>query len=235
MVYDFAGKVALVTGASRGIGYEVALELARRGVQVIAVARSQSGLEALDDAVAAIGGKKIVLAVVDLSDAGAVRDLVVSVRGRFGGLDILVGNAGVLGGLTPVSQLKGAVMERVFSVNFLANQLLIAGFEDYLRASGDGRAIFVTSGIVGVGARGFWGCYGASKAALENLVLSWSDEVVGVCVNLFNPGGVWTDMYMEAYPGADKDELNKANDVAKKLVDCITKEESGKIFNYARL
>ncbi len=232
MSYNFSDRLALVTGASRGIGFQIALELARRGVRVICVARSQSGLESLDDAIRDIGGKDCILAVVDLSDIVAVGSLISSIRERFGCLDILVGNAGLLGGLMPVSQISGGILEKVFSVNFLANQLLIAGFEDYLRKNNDGRALFLTSGIVG-NARGFWGCYGASKAALENLVLSWSAEVTGIYVNLFDPGRVRTNMRAEAFPGEDVNTLHDAHDIAVHLVDCLSKNETGTIFKFA--
>ena len=230
MTQPLQNKLALVTGASHGIGCETARLLIKNGAHVIAVGRSQSALEALDDDTRTLSGS-ITLSVTDLSSTQSTQNLIHSVRERFGQLDILIGNAAILGELSPVASLSGGDLDKIFRINFLANQMLIAGFEDYLCQS-RGRAMFVTSSVGSV-ARGFWGGYGASKAALENLVLAWAQEVSDrVYVNLFDPGGTKTGMRAQAFPGEDTNLLAAAVDVAGYLVECLEKDVSGKIYRY---
>ena len=200
---DFSNQYALVTGASRGIGYALAKALGMRGAHVIATARTQGGLEQLDDEVQASKcGGKITLAAFDLCDLAALDNFIASSRERLGRLDILVGNAAELGELTPVAQLSATDLQHIFTLNFFVNQQLIKGFEQLLQKSPHGRALFLTSGAV-PRPRAFWGGYSASKAALANLVLCWADEVKtsNLRVNLLNPGPVATRMWRQAYPG----------------------------------
>ncbi len=201
MPQRLAGRVALVTGASRGIGAAVARRFAAEGARVILAARTQGGLEEVDDAIRAAGGEAV-LCPIDLTDGDAVDQLAVSVAKRFGRLDILVGNAGVVGALTPVAQMDPKVWRQVFAVNVDANWRLIRAFDLLLRASEAGRAIFVTSG----GARGtfaYWGAYSASKAALEKLVQVYAAETraTPLRVNILDPGVVRTRMRADAFPG----------------------------------
>jgi NAD(P)-dependent dehydrogenase (short-subunit alcohol dehydrogenase family) len=197
------GRVALVTGASRGIGRAVALELAREGARVICTARSQKALEALDDEIKAIGSEAV-LVPLDLRDFDGVDRLGAALFERFGKLDALAACAGVLGALTPAHQASPALMDEVIGVNFTANWLLIRAMHPLLRASDAGRAVFLSSGAARA-PRAYWGPYAASKAALEALVTSYAAEcaVTPIRVNLFNPGPTRTAMRAKAYPGED--------------------------------
>lgn len=202
-----AGRIALVTGASRGIGAAVATRFAREGAQVVVVARTVGGLEEVDDQVRASGGRAI-LAPLDLLDFPKIDELGGQIAERFRRLDILVGNAAMLGGLRPVAHYPPEVWERVFALNVTANWRLIRSFDALLRASDAGRAIFVTSGVT-VGTHPYWSAYAASKAALETLARTYAAEVkkTRVRVNLLNPGVVRTRMRGEAMPGEDPASL----------------------------
>jgi NAD(P)-dependent dehydrogenase (short-subunit alcohol dehydrogenase family) len=198
-----SGRVALITGASRGLGAAVAVELGRLGAHVVITARTQGGLEETDDAVRAVGGTATLLPL-DLREPDKIEAIAPSIVSRFGRLDILVHAAGVLGKLTPVSHALAQDRIEVLAVNTLAPWRLIQGCEAALRQSEAGRAVFVTD----VRAReplAYWGPYGASKAAAANLVLTWAGEVAftPLRVNLFDPGPMRTRLREAAFPGED--------------------------------
>ena len=206
MTLPLENRVALVTGASRGIGAALAVELARLGAQLVLIARTQGGLEETDDAIRAVGGKPATLLPLDLQkDAEKQLDLVgPSIMQRFGRLDILVHNAGVLGKLTPVAHIEPRDWAETMAVNLTAAWRLIRTCDPPLRASDAGRALFVSTGRV-LRPRAFWGMYGASKAGMEHLVQTWAQEVetTPLRVNLVDPGVVATKMRAMAMPGED--------------------------------
>ena len=209
-------RVALITGASRGIGAALALELARLGAQCVLVARTQGGLEEVDDAIRAAGGKPATLLPFDLQKAEKDIDMIgPSIVQRFGRLDILVHNAGALNKLTPVAHIEPRDWAEVMAVNLTASWRLIRSCDPPLRASEAGRAVFVTSGRV-LRPRAYWGMYGASKAGMEHLVMTWAQEVEAtpLRVNLVNPDIVATKMRAAAMPGEDPATLPQPADVA---------------------
>ncbi|MBC7770369.1 MAG: SDR family NAD(P)-dependent oxidoreductase [Phycisphaerales bacterium] len=214
-------RIALVTGASRGIGRAVALELARRGWRVIAVARAQKALEKLDDQIREIGGEATLIPL-DLRDLNAIDQLAAPLFERFGKLDGLAACAGALGSLTPVHQATPAVMDETIAVNFLANQRLIRALHPLLRESDAGRAVFVTSGA-SRNPKAYWSPYAASKAALDALVISYAAElnVTPIKANLFNPGPTRTAMRQKAFPGEDPMTLPAPEDVAPAIADML--------------
>lgn len=207
-------RIALVTGASRGIGRAVALQLAREGWRVIAVARAQKALEKLDDEIRALGGEATLIPL-DLRDMNAIDQLAAPLFERFGKLDGLAACAGALGVLTPAHQATPAIMDETIAVNFLANQRLIRALHPLLRESAAGRAVFLTSGA-SRNPRAFWGPYAASKAALDAYVISYAGElnVTNVKANLFNPGPTRTAMRAKAFPGEDPLTLPTPEEVA---------------------
>lgn len=216
---DLAGRVALVTGASRGIGAAAAVELARRGAHVVITARNQGGLTETDDAIRALGGAATLLPL-DLMDQEQVEAIGPSLHARFGRLDILVGNAGALGTLTPAHQITPRDWAEVVGVNMTAAWRLLRGAAPLLLAADAGRAVFVTSRIA-AGPRAYWGAYGATKAGLEHLILSWAEETrtTRLRVNLFDPGVVATRLRAAAMPGEDPATLTTPAQVAPALVD----------------
>jgi NAD(P)-dependent dehydrogenase (short-subunit alcohol dehydrogenase family) len=230
---ELAGKVILVTGASRGIGYATALEAARRGAHVIAIARTVGGLEELDDAIQAFGGSTT-LVPLDLRDGDAIDRVGAAIYERWGKLDGLVANAGLLGVLSPVAHLKPDEFDKVFSVNVTANYRLLRSLDVLLRQADAGRAVFVSSSSAR-SAKPFWGLYAASKAALEALVKSYSGEVstTNVKANVFYPGAVRTAMRAKAMPGEDPNTLPQPSDIAPAIVDLLSASvtENGKVFN----
>lgn len=211
-------RVALVTGASRGIGYAASIALAKAGVHVVALARTTSGLETLDDAIKAAGGSCTLLPN-DLLKGDLIEGLGPVLFGKFGRLDILVGNAAMLGGMFPLAQTDPALWERVFALNVTANMRLIRTCDPLLRASDAGRAVFVTSGAAH-SCKPFWGAYAASKAALEAMAKVYAAEVAhtNLKVNLLDPGRVRTAMRAQAYPGEDPMTLPDAEAVAEAIV-----------------
>jgi NAD(P)-dependent dehydrogenase (short-subunit alcohol dehydrogenase family) len=220
-----AKRIALVTGASRGIGAAVARELAREGLHVVITARTQGGLEAVDDAIRADGGTATLLPL-DIADGAALDSLGPSLFSRFGRLDVLVSNAGVLGKLTPVPHIMPKDWDEVLAVNVSAAWRLIRSCGPLLLAGPAGRAVFVTSGIARK-PTAYWGPYGSTKAALEHLVLTWAEETrkTKLRVNLFSPGVVRTRMRAEAMPGEDPSSLATPEDVAPKLARLCRTEE----------
>jgi NAD(P)-dependent dehydrogenase (short-subunit alcohol dehydrogenase family) len=226
-----AQRIALITGASRGIGRAVALRLAAEGAHVILAARTVGGLEAADDEIRARGGAST-LVPVDLTDFAKIDQLGAHVAERFGRLDILVGNAGTLGDLTPLAHADAKMWDRVIGTNLTANWRLIRSFDPLLRASSAGRALFVTSGAAAK-ATPFWGPYAVSKAALEMLVKTYAAEVAttAIKVNLIDPGVVRTKMRAAAMPGEDPETLPAPESVTDIFVrmasaDCT---ENGKV------
>jgi NAD(P)-dependent dehydrogenase (short-subunit alcohol dehydrogenase family) len=207
-----SGKVALVTGASRGIGRAVAERFGAEGAEVILVGRTQGALEEVDDAIRAAGGQAS-LVPADLAEAGIVERMGAAVYERWGRLDVLVGNAAVLGTLTPVPHIEPSVWDQVIALNLTANFRLIRAFDPLLRAAGAGRAVFLTSGVAS--GRAYWGTYAVSKAGLETLVRTYAQEVAktGVRVNLLNPGPTRTRMRATAFPGEDPESLKPAEAV----------------------
>lgn len=214
-------RIALVTGASRGIGRAVALELARRGWRVVAAARAQKALEALDDEIRGLGGEAT-LVPLDLRDYDGIDRLGGALFERFGRLDGLASVAGALGALTPAHQATPGVIEETIGVNYIANQRLIRAMHPLLRASDAGRAVFVTSGA-SRDPKAYWAPYAASKAALDALVISYAKElaVTPIKANLFNPGPTRTAMRHRAYPGEDSMTLPAPEDVAPALCDML--------------
>lgn len=211
-------RLALITGASRGIGRAVALAYAAQGAHVILVARTTGALEEVDDEIQAAGGKAT-LVPLDITDGEAIDRLGATIFERWGHLDILVGNAGVLGTLTPVGHIAPKDWDEVMNINLTANWRLIRSMDPLLRRSDAGRALFVTSGAA-ESCKPYWGGYAASKAALNAIVTSWAHEMdnTPVRVNLINPGATRTDMRAKAMPGEDPMSLPSPADLAPLFV-----------------
>ena len=216
-----AGRVALITGASRGIGAAVARRFAAEGAKLILTARTTAGLEEVDDAIRQSEGEaaRATLVPLDLLDPGEVDKLGPAIAERFGRLDILVGNAGVLGTLTPVHQIEPSEWDDVMALNLTANWRLIRNLDPLLRASDAGRAMFVSSGVAG--GRAYWGTYAVSKTALEALVRTWAQETAktNLRVNAIDPGGVRTTMRAAAFPGEDPMTLATPEEIAGVFVE----------------
>ena len=214
-----SGKIAVVTGASRGIGAAAAIELARRGAHVVITARTQGGLEETDDAIRALGGTATLLPL-DLKDGAALDTLGPSLLERFGRLDIMVSNAGTIGLLTPVPHILPADWDQVVAVNLSATWRLIRTCGPLLIAGEAGRAVFVTSGIV-LRPIAYWGAYGATQAGLHHLVQTWAEEtrITRLHVNLADPGPVATRLRRGAFPGEDQSTLPSPADVAPGIAD----------------
>ncbi len=205
------GRIALVTGASRGIGRAVALAFAREGAELIVVGRTQGALEELDDALRA-EGRQASLVVGDLADGTLVDRIGAAIFARWGRLDVLVGNAATLGVLGPLGHTEPAVFERVIAVNLIANWRLLRSCDPLLRASDAGRAIFVTADVAP--GRAYWGAYAASKAGLEAMIRTYAGEMAktDVRANLIDPGPKRTRMRAAAFPGEDPEALKPADD-----------------------
>lgn len=220
-----AGRLALVTGASRGIGAAVAERFAAEGAKLVLVARTVGGLEETDDAVRRAGGQPATLLPLDLRDFDKIDQLGAALFERFGRLDILVGNAGVLGTLSPTGHIQPEVWQQVLDINLTANWRLIRSLDALLRASDAGRAVFVTSGAA-AGAFPYWGAYATSKAALEMLVRTYAAEVAKTAlkVNLLDPGVVRTRMRAQAFPGEDAERLATPENAAELFVELAAAE-----------
>ncbi|MCZ6744023.1 MAG: SDR family NAD(P)-dependent oxidoreductase [Alphaproteobacteria bacterium] len=213
------GRISVITGASRGLGAAIAKRFAGEGSHVVLVARTVGGLEEVDDAIRAAGGAAT-LVPLDLTEFDRIDEMGAALARRFGRIDVLVGNAGILGTLSPMGHIETQVWDRVIAVNLTANWRLIRSFDPLLRASDSGRAIFVTSGAAG-GAHPYWGAYAVSKAALEAMVKTWAGEVTKtpVKVNLVDPGALRTSMRAEAYPGEDPETVRPAGEVTDTFVE----------------
>ncbi|HWA02305.1 MAG TPA: SDR family NAD(P)-dependent oxidoreductase [Rhizomicrobium sp.] len=216
------GRVALVTGASRGIGRAAAKALAAEGAHVVLVARTVGGLEDADDEVRAAGGSAT-LVPLDLKDFAALDRLGASIYERWGRLDAFLGNAGVLGSITPLTHLEPKVFQELLDINVTANWRLIRALHPLLLASDAGRALFVSSGAARKHTP-FWGGYGMAKAALESLVLTYAAEceITNIRVNLLNPGPLRTAMRAKAMPGEDPATLQPPEAVAPLIVALLS-------------
>jgi NAD(P)-dependent dehydrogenase (short-subunit alcohol dehydrogenase family) len=214
-----AGRTALITGASRGIGRAVALRFAREGAHVIAMARTQGALEELDDEIRRLSGAPATLIAENLTDFDKIDRVGAALFQRYGKLDILVGNAAVLGQLSPMGHYTPKMWNDVFAVNLTANWRLIRSLDALLRASDAGRALFVTSGVARA-ALMYWGPYAASKAALEQMVRSYAAETAHtrLRVNLIDPGAVRTRMRAQAFPGEDPKALPAPEEITDLFV-----------------
>jgi len=214
------GRIALVTGASRGIGAAVAKRFAEEGARLVLTARTTGALEEIDDEIQKITGEPATLVPLDLTDFDAIDRLGAAIFERFGKLDVLIGNAGQLGILSPLGHTDPKVWEGVMAVNVTANWRLIRSMDPLLRASDAGRAVFVTS-TVGREARAYWGAYAVSKAALEMTAQIYAAEMVKtpVRVNLINPGPTRTAMRTLAFPGEDPDTVKAPEAVTGLFVE----------------
>ena len=214
------GQIALVTGASRGIGHACALALAQAGAHIVATARTQGGLEALDDEIKALTGQSATLVPLDLAEPEGLDQLGLAIHQRFGRLDLLVHCGAILGALTPVSHVDPALWDKVMTVNATATYRLIRSTERLLKAAPQGRALFLTTGRV-ARPKAFWGPYGASKAAMEHIVRTWADELENTPVRavLIDPNAMRTKMRAEAMPGEDPMDLPDPSEIGPLIVE----------------
>ncbi|TGQ12003.1 MULTISPECIES: SDR family NAD(P)-dependent oxidoreductase [unclassified Mesorhizobium] len=233
MTLDLSGRVAVVTGASRGIGYFIARELAAAGAHVIAVARTVGGLEELDDQIKADGRGQATLVPLDLTDMPGIDRLGGAIHERWGKLDILVANAGVLGVISPIGHVEAKTFDKVMTVNVTSTWRLIRSVDPLLRLSDAGRAIIMTSNAAH-SARAFWAPYAASKAAVETMMRSWAHETesLPLRVNAADPGATRTAMRAQAMPGEDPETLPHPSEIARRIVPLASPElkETGLIF-----
>ncbi len=221
----FEGQLALVTGASRGIGAATALALAKEGAHVVITARNAEGLEKIEEQIHLAGGNATI-APLDLTDGDSIGRLATAISGRWDGLDILVLNAAMLGSLGPVPGIDGKEFNKILTLNLIAQQALIAGFDPMLRKSDNARLLAITSSV-GRKPRAFWGAYGASKAALETLVLSYGEEMRNlgkIRTAIVDPGRTRTDMRARAYPGEDPASVKLPSVVADRLVEILASD-----------
>lgn len=202
------GRIALITGASRGIGAAVAKAFGAEGAQLILIARTVGGLEEVDDAVRKAGGLPATLVPLDITDGEGIDRMGAALFERFGKLDVLIGNAGALGTLTPTSHVEPKIWQQTMDINVTANARLIRSMDPLLRRSDAARAIFVTSGVTMMNPA-YWAAYAASKAALEALVMCWAGELnkTNIRANLLDPGVVRTALRARAFPGEDPSTL----------------------------
>jgi NAD(P)-dependent dehydrogenase (short-subunit alcohol dehydrogenase family) len=216
---DLSDRLALVTGASRGLGYQIAKQMAAAGAHVIAVARTVGGLEDLDDEIKADGNGAATLVPLDLTDMQAIDRLGGIINERWGKLDILVANAGMLGTISPVGHVEAKTFEKVMTLNVTSQWRLIRSVDPLLRKSDAGRAIVLSSNAAH-SARAFWGPYAASKAAIETLTRSWAAEVTDspMRVNACDPGATRTAMRALAMPGEDPKTLPDPAFTASKIL-----------------
>ncbi len=227
------GKIALVTGASRGIGYYAALAFAREGAHVIALAKTVGGLEDLDDAIQKAGGSAT-LVPLDLMDFDALDRLGASIDERWGRLDIFLANAGILGGLSPLGHIDPKEFDKVMAINVTANWRLARSLDPLLKASTAGRVILMSSGAA-QSCKPFWGGYSISKAALEALGKTWANESAStnLKINMFNPGATRTAMRAQAMPGEDPSTLPHPSEVVEALIPLASEatSQNGSLFD----
>jgi NAD(P)-dependent dehydrogenase (short-subunit alcohol dehydrogenase family) len=230
----FTDRIALVTGASRGIGAALALSLAQAGAHVVAVARTVGGLEELDDRIRESGGTAT-LVPLDVKDSEGIARLALALNERYQRLDVLIGNAGILGPLSPLAHVEPKDWDNLMAVNVTANWQFLRCMDTLLKRAAAGRAVFLTSGVAHMG-RAYWGPYAASKAALEALVRTYAAEcaTTSVRANLFGPGPTRTRMYASAFPGIDPLTLPTPDEVAKAVLPLCLPEcaENGKLYNF---
>jgi NAD(P)-dependent dehydrogenase (short-subunit alcohol dehydrogenase family) len=222
------GRIALVTGASRGIGRAAALALAQAGAHVIAVARTQGALEELDDEIRTISGERATLVPLDLANGDGLDQLGLAIHQRHGRLDILVHAGAMLGGLWPVAHMDPKHWDHVVAVNLTSAYRLIRAMEPLLRQSEAGRAIVLTTGVA-ERPRAFWGAYAATKAGLEALVRCWADEIESTPVRavLLDPNVMRTRMRAEAFPGEDPETLTDPSEIGPMIVELAARAELG--------
>jgi len=234
MTNSLAGKTAVVTGASRGIGYAIAKALGAAGAHVIAVARTVGGLEELDDDIQAAGGSAT-LVPVDLTDFEGIDRLGGAIFERWKKLDILIGNAGVLGSLSPLGHIEPKVWDDVMTVNVTANWRLIRSLDPLLQQAEAGRAVFLSSGAAHK-CLPFWGAYSTSKAAVEAMVRTYAAENANTSIraNLVNPGPLRTHMRARAMPGEDPMTLKTPAEIAPKIIEmCLPEfDKTGLIYDF---
>ncbi len=234
MPRPLADRIALVTGASRGIGHATALALAKAGAHVVAIARTVGGLEELDDAIKQAGGSAT-LVPLDLKDYDGIDRLGASLNERYGKLDVLVANAGILYTPSPMSHVEPKVFDDVMAVNVTANYRLIRSLDPLLQKSDAGRAVFLTSAAAWM-PMAYWGPYSVSKAAVELMARIYAAETATtkLRVNIFNPGPIRTRMRATAMPGEDPMTLDTPENAAEKIVDlCLPGyTETGTLYNY---
>ncbi|MEM8839947.1 MAG: SDR family NAD(P)-dependent oxidoreductase, partial [Pseudomonadota bacterium] len=224
MTSPLQGRIAVVTGASRGIGYATAKAFGLAGAHVIAIARTKGGLEELDDEIRE-GGGEATLVPLDLKDGEGIDRLGGAIYERWGKLDILVGNAGLLGHLAPLSHHAPQTFDDLVAVNITANWRLLRSLDPLLRQSDAGRVIFMTA-AESFEARPFWGAYAATKAALNTLALTYAKESAHtrVCTTLFDPGPVATQLRARAMPGENKETLTRPQDLTEDLIRLASAE-----------
>ena len=226
-------RIALITGASRGIGSAIAKRFAQEGAHTVLTARTVGGLEETDDYIRKINGTESTLVPLDLTEGNTIDQLGAALYERFGRIDIVIGNAGILGELTPINHLEPTIWDDIFALNVTANFRLIRSMDPLLKASDAGRAIFVTSRAAG-DLNPFWGGYAASKAALEVLVKTYAQEVqhTNIRVNLVDPGRQQTAMRAKAFPGENPNKLLKPDEMTGVFVDLAESNfgQNGKIF-----
>jgi len=215
------GRIALVTGASRGIGRAVAKRFAAEGAQLILVARTSGALEEADDECRAAGAAPAMLVPLDLRQGDLIDQMGAALHERYGRLDILVGNAAMLGGLFPVGHYSPDIWQAVIDLNLAANWRLIRSLDPLLRLSEAGRAMFVTSGVTEGEPPPYWGAYTASKAGLEGLVFTWAAELkrTNIKANIIDPGTAATNMRAEAFPGEDPATLKSPDEITERFVE----------------
>lgn len=238
MTPDLSGRIALVTGASRGIGYFVAKQMAAAGAHVVAVARTVGGLEELDDEIKAGAAKTgkgaATLVPLDLADMAGIDRIGAAINDRWGRLDVLVANAGVLGTISPIGHVEAKVFEQVMTINVTSTWRLIRSVDPLLRKSDAGRAIIVSSGAAH-SPRAYWAPYAASKAAVEALARSWADETrnMPLRVNSVTPGATRTAMRAQAMPGEDPTTLPHPSEIAASILALAspTLAETGLLFD----
>ena len=232
MTHDLSGRVALVTGASRGIGYHVAQQLGAAGAHVIAVARTTGGLEELDDDIRKAGGSAT-LVPLDLADMDGIDRLGGAIHERWGKLDILVANAAMLGIISPLGHIEAKVFDKVMALNVTATWRVMRSVEPLLRASDAGRAV-VLSSAAAHSCRPFWGPYSASKAAVEALARTWAAELAStpVRINVVDPGVSRTAMRAQAMPGENPLTLPTPAETAAGILPLLSPQlnESGRLF-----
>ena len=220
-----AGRIALITGASRGIGRAAALELARNGAHVIAVARTTGALEELDDAIKDETGESATLVPMDVTDGDAIDRLGAAIFERWKKLDIFFANAGILGTLSPLGHIDPEAWDKVMAVNVTANWRFIRSLDPLLRQSDAGRVVFVSSGVAR-SCKAFWGGYAVSKAAIECLarIYAAENEKTPVNASIINPGPIRTAMRAQAFPGEDPETLPTPQDLARAMLPLFTPE-----------
>lgn len=225
MTKPLAGRLALVTGASRGIGAATAKALAAAGAHVVLTARTSGGLEEVEEYIHAAGGSATI-APIDLTDSDSIKRLAEAMSGRWQRLDVLVMNAAMLGTLSPVPHIDEKEFDKVLALNLVANQRLLATFDPMLRQGESPRLIAVTSSVA-TSAQAYWGGYAASKAALETLVLTYAEEVrnlSGIRVAIVDPGATATTMRARAYPGEDPSTIKSPGVVGKAIAELAAQD-----------